>query len=139
MKSQGVATESGDDDDAQQGRNNLGLAGTHIGLKTSIVVLEDPPRCKSRIDLESSTYVWRSHTNVKPCATCFALSPLCMETCSFKEVYILQWQEAMKEEYDFIMRNDTWHLVDRPKKRKVISTKWIYKLKLKSDVLELMY
>ena len=31
------------------------------------------------------------------------------------------------------MRNNTWELVDRPKKRKVINTKWLHKLKFQSD------
>ena len=31
------------------------------------------------------------------------------------------------------MKNHTWDLVDRPTKRKVIGTKWVYKAKYKSD------
>ena len=37
--------------------------------------------------------------------------------------------EAMKVEYKSIMKNCTWDLVDRPTKRKVIGTKWVYKAK----------
>lgn len=44
-----------------------------------------------------------------------------------------KWVEAMQIEYDSIMKNRTWSLVDRPLKRKVIGTKWIYKLKYKAD------
>jgi len=39
----------------------------------------------------------------------------------------------MESEYNSIMKNKTWDLVDRPTKRKVIDTKWVYKVKYKSD------
>ena len=44
-----------------------------------------------------------------------------------------RWVEAMESEYNSIMKNHTWDLVDRPTKRKVIGTKWVYKPKYKSD------
>ena len=44
-----------------------------------------------------------------------------------------RWVEAMELEYDSIMKNQTWDLVDRPTKRKVIDTKWVYKSKYKFD------
>ena len=43
------------------------------------------------------------------------------------------WKAAMQEEYDSIMKNQTWDLVDRPVKRKIIGTKWVWKAKYKSD------
>ena len=39
----------------------------------------------------------------------------------------------MQSEYGSIMKNNTWDLVDRPSKRKIIDTKWVYKTKYKSD------
>ena len=33
------------------------------------------------------------------------------------------WVEAMKVEYNSIMKNRTWDLVDHPTKHKVVSTK----------------
>ena len=44
-----------------------------------------------------------------------------------------KWKAAMQTEYDSIMRNETWDLVDHPKKRKVIGTKWVFKAKYKYD------
>ena len=41
--------------------------------------------------------------------------------------------EAIRSEYNSIMKNHTWDLVDRPNKCKVIGTKWVYKAKYKSD------
>ena len=39
----------------------------------------------------------------------------------------------MQAEFDSIIKNDTWELVDRPAKRKVIGTKWVWKVKHKAD------
>ena len=44
-----------------------------------------------------------------------------------------EWRSAMQAEYDSIMKNDTWELVDRPEQRKVIGTKWVWKTKYKAD------
>ena len=43
------------------------------------------------------------------------------------------WMAAMDLEYDSILRNHTWDLVDRPPQRKVIGTKWVYKAKYNSN------
>ena len=39
----------------------------------------------------------------------------------------------MKEELNMIEKNETWELVDRPRHRKVIGVRWIYKTKLNAD------
>ena len=38
----------------------------------------------------------------------------------------------MELDYNSIVENHTWDLVDRPTKRKVIGTKWVYKTEYKS-------
>jgi len=35
----------------------------------------------------------------------------------------------MMEEYQSIMKNDVWDIVPRPKKKSVVTSKWIYKIK----------
>jgi hypothetical protein len=35
----------------------------------------------------------------------------------------------MVEEYHFIMKNDVWDIVPRPKEKYVVTSKWIYKIK----------
>ena len=40
---------------------------------------------------------------------------------------------AMQCEYDAIMKNGTWSLCNLPPGKKVIGTKWVYKLKCKPD------
>jgi hypothetical protein len=44
-----------------------------------------------------------------------------------------EWRNAMEEEYDSIIKNNTWELTELPKHKKPIGCKWIYKPKLKSD------
>jgi hypothetical protein len=43
------------------------------------------------------------------------------------------WQEAMMEEYASIMKNDVWEVVPRPDGKKVVGSKWIYKVKHATD------
>jgi hypothetical protein len=41
--------------------------------------------------------------------------------------------EAMEADLNALVRNDTWDLVNLPKGKEVIGTKWVYKTKYKSD------
>ena len=53
------------------------------------------------------------------------------EPTSYAEAQDSQaWRRAMQEELDMIEKNGTWQLVDRPRNRKVIGVKWIFKTKL---------
>lgn len=44
-----------------------------------------------------------------------------------------QWKDAIRDEYNSLMKNGTWILVDLPKGRKPIACKWVFKLKRKAD------
>jgi hypothetical protein len=43
------------------------------------------------------------------------------------------WQDAMTEEYQFIMKNDVWDIVLRPEGKSVVTSKWIYTIKYVAD------
>lgn len=43
------------------------------------------------------------------------------------------WVNAMNEEYNFIMRNKTWDLVEFPKDKIPIGSKWLFKSNFKAD------
>ena len=43
------------------------------------------------------------------------------------------WTDAMQQEYDSLIKNDTWDLVPLPPNRKPISTRWIFKVKQHAD------
>ncbi|CAL5377981.1 unnamed protein product [Camellia sinensis] len=44
-----------------------------------------------------------------------------------------KWIAAIKEELKMIEKNQTWELVDRPKHKKAIGVKWVYRTKLNPD------
>eukprot|EP00253_Pinus_taeda_P002712 PITA_02712 len=44
-----------------------------------------------------------------------------------------EWKEAMQKEYDALIKNDTWKLVDPPFGTKPIGCKWVYKNKYKAN------
>ncbi|GJW74648.1 ribonuclease H-like domain-containing protein [Tanacetum coccineum] len=45
----------------------------------------------------------------------------------------VQNTDAMNQEMDALLRNDTWVIVELPEGRKAIGSKWIYKIKFKSS------
>jgi hypothetical protein len=55
--------------------------------------------------------------------------PSCYEEASSQPV----WRDAMMEEYQSIMKNDVWDIVPRPKRKSVVTSKWIYKIKHTTD------
>ena len=44
-----------------------------------------------------------------------------------------QWKVAMQEEYNSLIENNTWTIVDRPTEQKPLSGRWVLKRKLGSD------
>lgn len=52
-----------------------------------------------------------------------------IEIASFDEPERSEWRKATQEEYDALMKNETWELVPRPEGRKVTRCKWVFKLK----------
>ncbi|UYV78459.1 hypothetical protein LAZ67_16001473 [Cordylochernes scorpioides] len=53
------------------------------------------------------------------------------EALSGKDSYF--WRKAMKEEFDSLIENKTWELVDPPKGQNVIGSKWVFRRKYSSD------
>ena len=44
-----------------------------------------------------------------------------------------KWQTAMDEEYRSLMKNTTWLLTEPPKDRKILTSKWVFKIKTDSN------
>ena len=44
-----------------------------------------------------------------------------------------EWLKAMNQEYDSLIKNNTWELVDLPEGRKPVNCKWIFKTKCRAD------
>eukprot|EP01018_Ginkgo_biloba_P000332 Gb_04745 [translate_table: standard] len=51
----------------------------------------------------------------------------------YEAINKVQWKNVMEAEFDALVRNDTWTLMELPLDKDVIGTKWIYKTKYKSD------
>jgi hypothetical protein len=45
----------------------------------------------------------------------------------------LHWRRAMDVEYEALLSNNTWNLVPRPSGTNVVTDKWIFKHKLKTN------
>lgn len=46
-----------------------------------------------------------------------------------------EWMEAMQDEYHVLMKNKTWKLVECPKNKNIIGSKWVLRTKTKLMVL----
>ena len=44
-----------------------------------------------------------------------------------------KWKNAAENEYQSLLNNDTWELVDLPPGKNVIGCKWVFKLKKHAD------
>ena len=45
----------------------------------------------------------------------------------------MKWQNACDEEYNSLLANDTWELVELPKGRQAVGCKWVFRTKYNSD------
>jgi transposase InsO family protein len=50
-------------------------------------------------------------------------------TCFEEAIQKKEWEDAMTEEYQSIIKNDVWEIVPRPKSKDVVSSKWLFKIK----------
>ena len=58
------------------------------------------------------------------------------EPSSFEEVVEdTAWVDTMVEEYDSIVRNSAWEIVPGPKGKSMVGSRWIYKVRQRSDGL----
>ncbi|MCO5614933.1 hypothetical protein L7F22_069218 [Adiantum nelumboides] len=54
-------------------------------------------------------------------------------TCFQEAIGKSKWESAMDEEMDALVKNDTWDLVHLPGGMKAMGSKWVYKVKCKSN------
>ena len=52
---------------------------------------------------------------------------------ALKSDYKLEWQKAMLEEIESLLKNETWSFEDIPPGRNIVKNKWVFRIKVKSD------
>ena len=52
---------------------------------------------------------------------------------AFNGINALRWKEAIENEYDSLIQNKTWDLVDAPADKNIIGCKWGFKVKRNAD------
>lgn len=81
----------------------------------------DPPRRKTRSDMNLLN---------------FHVAFIANEPSSYKQALEDEnrekWMCAMKEEYESLIKNNTWELVERPVNQKIVDNKWVYRVKEKT-------
>src|SRR3954463_1547 len=113
---------SGDD----HGGGDSGVANSEVAQRPQRV--RTIPRRFADFDMLQDTEV-DSEGEVIQCAMLVDSEPVSIEEALKKKV----WLNAMKEELEAIERNKTWKLTELPKKKKAISIRWVFKVKLKPD------
>jgi len=53
--------------------------------------------------------------------------------CFEEAIQKKEWADAMTKEYQYIIKNDVWEIVPRPKSKDVVSSKWLFKIKHVAD------
>jgi hypothetical protein len=93
-----------------------------------------PPRMRNPT-MRYGEWIYPTNRNSYACTAMFDDLPVEPET--YEEAMASpekeQWIAAMHEEYQSLLINDTWSLVELPRGRKTIKNKWVYKLKLAAD------
>jgi hypothetical protein len=44
-----------------------------------------------------------------------------------------KWKKAIDEKYCTLMKNETWDLIELPKRKKTIESKWVFFIKRKAN------
>ena len=65
-------------------------------------------------------------------AMAVALDPVSVDDIG-KRVDSKEWRKAMDEEMDSLRKNDTWEVVQLPRGRSVVTSKWVFKSKTNPD------
>ena len=45
----------------------------------------------------------------------------------------IKWTNAIEKEMNLLSKNDVWELVELPKDRKSVGSKWVFKVKFDAD------
>lgn len=102
---------------------------------------DDPNfRTRARVDTTADRPVTRGFRNLLNLHVAFSVFH---EPDTYQEALnsddSMQWKVAMREEYDSLMKNDTWILVERPRNVQIVDNRWVFKIKQESKCAPLRY
>jgi Reverse transcriptase (RNA-dependent DNA polymerase) len=86
-----------------------------------------PPRRRAppkRYDSEA----WMTHAALSTTTT-DSMEPRTYLEAVNHPLYSKEWELAIKEEYDSLMKNGAWELVEAPPGRNIVTCKWVFKAK----------
>ncbi|GJX82513.1 retrovirus-related pol polyprotein from transposon TNT 1-94 [Tanacetum coccineum] len=76
---------------------------------------------------------FRDESNMVACVFFAAEEEDTHEPLTYQEAVAFEdsskWKAAMKEEMDSLRKNKAWELVDHPARQKLVSCKWLFKIK----------
>lgn len=112
-------------------------SATNVSLSPSISDVSSPKT--------TETTALPSHVNIHPMLTrakddifkpkaYFSTHFTISEPSTFKEAQLSQdWTKAMQSEYQALVHNHAWSLVDLPHEAPIIGCKWVFKIKTNPD------
>src|SRR5687767_15069476 len=89
----------------------------------------------TRIIDQTSTYDYESDEEVLSVVTAYLDSMLEPKTLNSANSRLdwTEWEQAVQDKLDSLKENQVWNVVDRPKGRKVVDSKWVFKIKHNAD------
>ena len=107
---------------------------SHVATQAPAETVEPPSRYpkRPRKSTQSPDFVYSCYSDS---FASFLSSVHCLsEPLSYKEAVLDPlWQQAMVEELSALHQTDTWSLVPLPAGKRAIGSRWVYKIKTRSD------
>lgn len=75
----------------------------------------------------------RSNANIASCAFLAVSGEPVTYDEAIKCEESREWIKAMHEEYDSLIKNGTWQLVERNKNQRIVDNRWVYRIQRNSD------
>ncbi|GAA0157982.1 transmembrane signal receptor [Lithospermum erythrorhizon] len=110
----------------------------HVPIQTDTPPSQPAVTIPVKQSLPLTRMVTRSQTNsLKPRVFNVSKYPLrnvlVEPSCYSQAKEYPEWQTAMQEEYDALVKNQTWSLVPAPSHHNIVNCKWIYRVKKHAD------
>ncbi|GJT99994.1 retrotransposon protein, putative, ty1-copia subclass [Tanacetum coccineum] len=122
LKDSGADQEDGDDEDAgdQETNQTSNLTDYQLARDRELRTRTKPLRFRNESNMAAYAFVVPEEEDTHEPLT-YQEAVACEDSS--------KWKDAMKEEMDSLRKNKTWELVDHPAGKKLMSYKWLFKIK----------